>query len=264
MLNYNPPINTNFKINSSDFLFLIGSCFTTNIGELLKKKEFNLTLNPNGIVFNPHSIAEILQRIIQTDFYETSHLVFRDNKWCSYLHHSSVSSPEKESFLNLINTDLSNYKIALKNSRYLIITFGSSFAYLHNLFGKIVANCHKQPQQHFKKINLTLNNLVEQYQNLFQLLFFECPDLKIILTVSPVKHLRDGVENNAISKSILRLLCNELVYKFPNKVDYFAAYELVTDDLRDYKFYKDNFTHPNADAVNYIFEKFILKYQIHV
>ncbi len=247
-LNYTPTPSP-VKITYADKILLIGSCFAENIGEKLIQSKFQTLINPNGILFNPISIATALRSYLQP---ETKNLKPETNNdlHFSFEHHGSFSSTTKEELEYKI---ISSHKTAhqqLKEAKFLIITFGSAFAYRHIASNKIVANCHKLPQQDFKKELLSVENLVADYKLLFEELKKFNPQLNIILTVSPVKYLRDGIIENNLSKSILIQSVHQL------SKNYFPSYELVNDDLRDYRFYKEDMAHPNEQAINYVWEKF--------
>lgn len=240
-----------FQIDHATTMLSIGSCFASEIGKRLTDARFDMLVNPFGTIFNPHSMAELISgNEVQPDLF-----VQKDQKWCHFQLHS-----------NLNNTDLQELKDQLSELRkmtleklaqtdVLILTFGSAWVYRHVESNKIVANCHKVPQQQFKKELLNLEELKHQYISLFDQLKSKNQKLRIILTVSPVKYLKDGVHENNLSKSILLLLCDFLVKRF-DFVFYFPAFELVNDDLRDYRFYKEDLAHPNELAINYVFEKF--------
>lgn len=252
-LNYKPTPST-VKITHTDKILLIGSCFAENIGEKLIQNKFQTLINPNGILFNPISIATTLRSYLQP---ETRNQKPETNNelYFSFEHHGCFSSTTKEELENKINAATKNAHNQLKEAKFLIITFGSAFAYRHITSDKIVANCHKLPQQDFKKELLSVENIVTDYKLLFEELKKINPQLNIILTVSPVKYLRDGLIENNLSKSILIQSVHQLLTATAN-CHYFPAYELVTDDLRDYRFYKEDMAHPNEQAINYVWEKF--------
>lgn len=255
-LNYTPAPSP-VKISHADKILLIGSCFAENIGEKLIQSKFNGVVNPNGILFNPASIATALRSYLQPDL-ENSKPETNNDLYFSFEHHGSFSSATKEELIEKIkNTTQAAHK-QLKEADFLIITFGSAFAYRHLASDKIVANCHKLPQQDFKKELLSVEAMVADYKLLFDELNKFNPQLNIILTVSPVKYLRDGIVENNLSKSILIQSVHQLLNLNPqlSTLNYFPAYELVNDDLRDYRFYKEDMAHPNEQAITYVWEKF--------
>jgi hypothetical protein len=255
-LNYTPAPSS-VKISHADKVLLIGSCFAENIGEKLTSSKFNTVVNPNGILFNPASIATALRSYLQP---ETRNEKQESNNGLhfSFEHHGSFSSTTKAELEEKIKNATHTAHKQLKEAKFLIITFGSAFAYRHLQTNSIVANCHKLPQQDFKKELLSVETIVADYKLLFEELKKFNPQLNIILTVSPVKYLRDGIVENNLSKAILIQSVHQLLTlnNQPSTLNYFPAYELVTDDLRDYRFYKEDMAHPNEQAINYVWEKF--------
>ncbi len=252
-LNYNPTPSP-VKITHADKLLLIGSCFAENIGEKLSNSKFDSLINPNGILFNPASIATALRSYLQPGTRNTKPET-NNGLYFSFAHHGSFSSSSKEELETKINLSHKKANAQLKAAKFLIITFGSAFAYRHVASDEIVANCHKLPQPEFKKELLSVEDIVADYKLLFEELKKFNPQLNIILTVSPVKYLRDGLIENNLSKAILIQSIHQLLTATANCL-YFPAYELVTDDLRDYRFYKEDMAHPNEQAINYVWEKF--------
>jgi len=262
-LNYNPAPSS-VKITHADKILLIGSCFAENIGEKLLVNKFQTLINPNGILFNPSSIATALRSYLkpETRNTETQKPHLNNNLHFSLEHHGSFSSSTKEELESKINSSTIKAHQQLKEAKFLIITFGSAFAYRNIATDKIVANCHKLPQQEFKKELLSVGDIVADYRLLFEELKNFNPQLNIILTVSPVKYLRDGLVENNLSKATLLLAVNQLLTLNSqlSTLNYFPSYELVTDDLRDYRFYKEDMAHPNEQAINYVWEKFSAVY----
>lgn len=253
-LNYTPE-KFGFEIEHSEPCFLIGSCFAENMAQKLQEHLFPVHLSPNGILFNPESILQSLEAITGNSAFDESLVIERDGLWYSFLHHSSVHASGKKVLLEKIHTTQQEAHDFLKTTKYLIITFGTAFVYEHKTLQRVVSNCHKQPGNVFEKKFLEPDVIVEAYQRLIQKLKAFNPDLYIIFTVSPVKYLKDGLENNSRSKASLLLAVNRLV-KTNENVHYFPAFELQTDDLRDYRFYKEDLAHPNAQAIDYIWQKF--------
>lgn len=253
-LNFSPQ-KFDFNINHNHRIFLIGSCFSENINQILNAQKFNTLTNPNGILFNPASIAECLDSIINLNVEYDNFILNRNGIYYSYLHHSTINHTNKSELITKIKDINAKANKFLLQSNYLIITFGSAFLYHHLQLNKPVANCHKQATNTFEKKLLSVNEICNSYTQLIKSLNALHPELKIIFTVSPVKHLKDGVVENNISKSTLVLATAKLVNE-NNNCYYFPAYELVNDDLRDYRFYKEDLAHPNELAINYIWEKF--------
>ncbi len=233
----------------------MGSCFAENIGDHLQHYKFNAMINPNGILFNPISISNALVSYIDNSPVEKDSLVKSGDLFYSLQHHGDFHSETEAELSVQIKTSRSKAYSFLKETNWLIITFGSAFVYRHIKTNSVVANCHKLPQIEFKKELLSTTEIVNEYHSLIKALGTIDPDLKIILTVSPVKYLRDGVVENSLSKSVLIQSVHEII-KGNTNCFYFPAYELVTDDLRDYRFYKEDLAHPNDAAIKYVWDKF--------
>ena len=229
----------------------MGSCFAEKIGDTMQQFKFKTIVNPHGILYNPLSIAVALRRYMKSDFVTESELFFANDCWNSWEHHSRFSNPDQQNCLLEINKNISDAHVSLKNAEWLFITFGSAFVYRKN--NKLVSNCHKQPQKEFLKQLLNTSEIIDAYTSLMMELKKFNPKLKIVFTVSPVRYVRDGVVENNLSKA--RLI--DAVHQLKNDAAfYFPAYELVIDDLRDYRFYKEDLVHPNEQAVKYVFDKF--------
>lgn len=253
-LNFEPK-SSEFKLDHSKSCFLIGSCFSDNIGEKLKERKFKIISNPNGNLFNPFSIHTALQHLFQKNEIDSNFFIQRDSMHYSYFHHSSVNANSQKTLIEKIQTIKEESKSFLQSCDYLFITFGTAYYFQlisHNI---IVANCHKQASSNFEKRLAKPEDIVKDYQILIKELKSFNPNLKIVFTVSPVKHLKDGIVENTLSKSTLILAIHQLVSEIKDCF-YFPAYELVTDDLRDYRFYKEDLAHPNQQAIDYVWEKF--------
>jgi hypothetical protein len=240
-------------------LLCIGSCFASEIGELIKEHQFNVALNPHGILFHSQSIAIALNDYITNRSYTNKDLVMDQNRWHSLHHHGSFSHANKEVCLDQINTNINKAHLSTKNADWLCITLGSSWVYEFIPTGEIVANCHKIPSANFKKKLLEASDQVKLLQAQIDLLRVFNPKINIILTVSPVKYIRDGIIENNISKSHLLIAANEISQNNKN-CHYFPAFELVNDVLRDYRFYKEDLVHPNDQAMKFVWEQFIKTY----
>ena len=253
-LNYTPP-KFNFTIDHNSKVFLMGSCFSENIGSLLNDHKFKTYSNPNGILFNPNSIYNCLNNLTENKPFDENLILMRDAIYYSYLHHSSINGSNKNDLIEKINSENKKAHQFLKEAEKLIITFGTAFLYQHLELDQTVANCHKQPSSSFEKKRISVNEILKNYSELIRKLQNFNPKLKVIFTVSPVKYLKDGVAENNLSKSTLILAIHELLQQ-TNNTYYFPAFELVNDDLRDHRFYKEDLAHPNELAINYIWEKF--------
>jgi hypothetical protein len=244
-----------FKIEHFDALFFMGSCFAENIAEKVHELKFNTLINPNGILYNPYSIAQALHTYMQNKQCLENELFFHDNRWHSWQHHSRYSDAEKQNCLKRINADINAAHLFLKQCNYLFITFGSAFVYKHITDGSYVANCHKVPNKQFEKNLLSIEYIEEEWQKIINEIQLFNPNIKIIFTLSPVRYMRDGITENTRSKARLIEAIHSLIAQ-NNTCYYFPAYELLMDDLRDYRFYENDLLHPNSFAINYVWEKF--------
>ncbi len=236
-------------------ILLVGSCFTEHIGNTLKDLKFNVLQNPNGILFETESVARSLVSYIQRKQYKAEDLFLYNELWQSWDHHSRFSNPSCDAALAAINESQITAHSFLSEADWLIITLGSSFVYKLNETGRFVANCHKAPGHWFTKHLLPIDEQIALLDNTIHQLFHFNPRLKIIFTISPVRHLRDGVVENNRSKARLLETVHHLVNKF-DRLFYFPAYELVIDVLRDYRFYDIDLAHPNYAATQFVMEKF--------
>jgi hypothetical protein len=253
------------SIRYKDKILLTGSCFTEHIGNYLIEHKFNALQNPNGILFDPLSVSASLVSYIQNKKYKAGDLFYLNEVWNSWQHHSRFSNPDKEQGLQEINQSQEEAHQFLKDADWLIITLGSAFTYKlvtgsslaisGNENAGQVANCHKAPAQNFVKHLNSIEEIITAFDNVMHQLFHFNQKLKIIFTISPVRHLRDGVVDNNRSKARLIEAVHHLVNKF-EKLYYFPAYELVIDVLRDYRFYDVDLAHPNYAATQFVLEKF--------
>ncbi len=244
------------KINYRQSCLFMGSCFAENIGELMEKYKFDITINPNGIVYNPASIAIALRKYIANYRVTESDLFYANEVWNSWEHHSSFSVSHKGVAKEGMNCEYAEAHDLIQNIDWLFITFGSAYYYKRAKTGQIVANCHKQPQKEFTKQLLSTEEIVSDYTALITELKAINPKLKIVFTVSPVRYIRDGVVENNRSKARLIESVHQLKETNTN-LFYFPAYELVMDDLRDYRFFAEDLTHPNKSAIDYVFDKWM-------
>jgi GSCFA family len=242
------------KINHSDFLFLAGSCFTEQIGQKLAAHKFRIIDNPHGILFNPVSIVTSVLSYIENKRYNESDLFYHNELWGSWDHHTRFSDINKETCLQNINESQAAAHAFLKKADWLLLTLGSAFVYESD--NRVVANCHKVPTDKFKKRLLSIAEVTGGLENLVSRLKEFNPALKIIFTISPVRHLRDGFVENNRSKAILINSVHQVVDQLQHAF-YFPSYELIIDDLRDYRFYAEDMVHPNYAATNYVWEKFV-------
>ena len=243
------------KIEHDSKVMFLGSCFADNIGNKFSQYRLPAVVNPFGVIYNPMSVANTLQSIINNKTYNEQALRFYNDLWLSFDHHSSFSNQSKTDCLQSINDSCSQTHNYLKNSQFVFITFGTAWVYQLKESNQIVSNCHKYPAKSFNRYILNIEEIVTTYKKLLTELLVFNPNLKIIFTVSPVRHWKDGAHGNQISKSTLLMAIDSLCEIFES-CHYFPAYELLMDDLRDYRFYSDDMLHPNNTAIEYIWSKF--------
>jgi len=243
-----------FKISYQDNILLLGSCFSDHIGTFLTNHRFSVLSNPFGTLFNPVSIANALKMTINPELFVDDYCYFFDNHFVSFAHHGSFSQPDENLFKKQIFEQFNTTKTFLQKTDCFFITFGTAYGYRFIERDVIVANCHKIPNTKFEKIRLNIDEIVQIYKEITSILQSFNPSVKIIFTVSPVRHLGDGFHENQLSKSILHLAIEQLVDN--QSLFYFPAYEILMDDLRDYRFYAEDLCHPGENAVRYIEELF--------
>lgn len=247
------------KISYNDTLMLIGSCFTANVGEALQGLKFNTLYNPTGILFDPLSVARHLQDYASNKYYTADELFQQNGIWNSWLHHSEFSSVQQDECLNRINTAIRLAHAHLQHTTVLFITLGTAFSYHLMPEQQPVANCHKAPASRFRKHLLTSEEIVQAMEKSLLPLLNSQPQLQVVFTISPVRHIRDGVIENNRSKAKLIEAVHQLVEQHERML-YFPSYELVIDVLRDYRFYDADLVHPNYAATQHVFEIFCNHY----
>jgi hypothetical protein len=246
-------INAGFRLGYADRILMLGSCFTENIGQKLADAKMNVVINPTGILFNPISISEAISTAMENRPIGEKDIFEHNGLWSSLMFHGRFSSADKQEALQLMNNGVSLANKQLTTATKLILTFGTAFVYRNKADGRVVANCHKLPAATFERQMLAVQDITSNYSNLFERLFAANPELQIVLTVSPVRHLADGAHQNQLSKSTLLLAADWLVQHFSN-VHYFPSYEIMMDDLRDYRFYAADMVHPSDLAIDYIWQ----------
>ena len=247
------------RISLTDRILTIGSCFSDAIGNQLLLNKLKALVNPFGTIYNPFSIHKVVQHaIIRSTISDTS-FAQRQDSLLHYDFHSRFSAPNKEELQHTLQSALSDTHDFLRNAKWLIITYGTAWVYELKETSSIVANCHKMPQSLFNKFLLTQKKVLDSFETMYVDLKTLNPDLQIVLTVSPVRHLKETLELNSVSKSVLRIACHTLSHQHSD-VHYFPSYEIMLDDLRDYRFYKSDMIHPSEVAEGYIWEKFINSY----
>jgi hypothetical protein len=243
-------------------LLLVGSCFTENIGEKLRRHKFSVMENPNGILFNPVSVAEAMETYVHNTQVDVSGIFEHNETWHSWKHHSRYSGITADDCVQKINRSTAAAHSFLQATDHLMITLGSAWAYAlteqaaNAAPGSIAANNHKAPAAWFAKRLLGTEEVITILEKMLQLVWQCNPTVQVIFTISPVRHLREGVIENNRSKAILIQAVHQLVEKY-EQLYYFPAYELVIDDLRDYRFYAEDLVHPNYQATQYVWEKFV-------
>lgn len=242
-----------FSISHNDNILTIGSCFADNMGEYLEKFKFNIIKNPFGVLYNPASVFNTLNLAVTNKQFTDEDLIKDQDEYHSFYHHSDFSSHNAQIVLENINNINNKLFNLLPKLSVVIITYGTSIVYEYKENLSIVSNCHKIPSTKFNKHMLSLNSINEYIENTIRLFKSFNKDVKIVFTVSPVRHWKDGAVDNNLSKSRLVVAINE---NLGDNVYYFPSYEIVMDDLRDYRFYKRDLIHPNDLAVEYIWDKF--------
>ena len=240
-----------FFINHSDRILMLGSCFTENIGHRLSYFGFNVHCNPFGILYNPISIFNVIKRIAHEEYFTENDLYRHQDLFVSFEHHGKFSNTQVNVVLDAINNEIKLARQQLKGAKWLILTLGSSSVYRHIKQDKIVANCHKIPNIEFEKNVLTIDAIKSAFNSIQHLV----KDINIVFTVSPVRHWRDGAIENLRSKSILIECIHQLISENRNCF-YFPSYEIMMDELRDYRFYAEDMLHPNEIAIKYIWKQF--------
>lgn len=244
------------KIEVEDKIFSIGSCFASEMSDLFLQGQLQTVNNPFGTIFNPFSIDNSIKRLHDADFYEEEELITFNDEFISLDHHTSFDTRYIHQTLAKINAKIEEGNSFLQNANWIIITYGSSFIYEFVPKQKLVANCHKIPQKFFRKRLLTFQEITESiYKTILNLKDICKDDVQILFTVSPVRHTKDGMVENQLSKSKLITAIHEMIDGL-DYCHYLPIYEILMDDLRDYRFYKEDMIHPSNQAVNYIFEKF--------
>lgn len=249
---------SNFPIDYQSKMILMGSCFAENIGNKFQYFKFNTLVNPFGIIFNSVSIEKMIERVVLQKTFSKEDIFYHNERWHSYEVHSDCSTDDPEALLNNLNQLLSETKKQLQEATHFIITYGTSWVYRHIETNAIVANCHKVPQKQFTKELLSIDRIQKSIQNTISLIATLNPKCNFIFTVSPVRHLKDGFVENQWSKAhlIAAIHDNLKTEHLKLNTDYFPSYEIMMDELRDYRFYADDMIHPSPMAIDYIWERF--------
>jgi len=252
----NNPIDYNSKILS------VGSCFAENMAEKFDYFKFQNETNPFGIIFNPVSIEKLFRRVCEQDFYQEKDVFFHNERWHSFEVHSDLSNADRQELLETLNKAISETNKQLKEATHIIITLGTSWIYRNLESEEIVANCHKVPQKQFSKELLSVEVIQKSIQNTINLIQTLNSEINFIFTVSPVRHTKDGFVENQLSKSHLFSALHSTLNTEHLKLttEYFPSYEIMMDELRDYRFYAEDMLHPNQIAIDYIWKLFSENY----
>ena len=251
------PLSFRGNISHRQGVMMLGSCFSDNIGLRLRQACFDVDINPFGTLYNPASIACGIGAILKCRQYSIDDLFQEkgDNRWHSFSHHSEYSSVDSQLMLEKINQRVCEANKMLQRASTLIVTFGTAWVYKYAPTGKVVANCHKLTASMFERCMMSIDEIVAMWKDVIADVKAINQSIQVIFTVSPIRHLRDGAHENQLSKSTLLLAINQLVRECED-VKYFPAYEIMNDDLRDYRFYASDMTHPSEVAVDYIYDIF--------
>ena len=248
-----------FLIDYNSRLMMLGSCFAENMGSKFSYYKFEVDVNPCGIIYNPLSVANVLRLIVEGKQFEKSDLRQVGGKWVSLYHHGAFSSTDPDECLRRINDRLTKATGELRTLDLLVITWGTAWVYRYTRENIVVSNCHKIPSQEFERSRLSVEDIVKEYLVLIGRLREINPGLRILFTVSPIRHWKDGAHGNQLSKATLLLAIDRLREELQH-VYYFPAYEIVLDELRDYRFYADDMLHMSGFTVDYIWERFLYSF----
>lgn len=240
------------KISYSDKILLLGSCFADNIGAKFGEHYFQTTVNPYGTLYNPASIAKALSGVVNREM--GIGIVQHNGLWHSFSHHGSFSRTDKEDLVRACEQSRVQLCVALQQATTVMVTFGTAWVYEYE--GEVVANCHKLPANQFVRRRLTVNEIVAMWQPIIDAM----PDKHWIFTVSPIRHIKDGLHENQLSKAVLLQSIEQLSELSIAKCSYFPSYEIMLDELRDYRFYAEDMVHPSTVAVDYIWQRLVDAY----
>ncbi|WP_405412974.1 GSCFA domain-containing protein [Maribacter sp. Asnod1-A12] len=240
-------------IDYSSQLLLLGSCFSENIGAKLEYFKFQGLQNPFGILFHPLAIEKLIQKSVHQELVTEKDVFNKNEQWHSFDAHSCLSNPSKEKIIDDLNEAVQNTTTQLKKASHIIITLGTTWVYRNSASEKVVANCHKVPQANFTKELLNVDDVKESLERTIEMVRSVNPAAQFIFTVSPVRHLKDGFLENQLSKAHLIAAVHKVLN---DGISYFPSYEIMMDELRDYRFYAKDMIHPNEVAIDYIWEKF--------
>jgi hypothetical protein len=245
-----------FRLDHLTPSLFMGSCFTENVGRRLERWLFPVCINPFGTIYNPLSVLRGLEALTGKEVYTAGDLDRHEGLWFSFDHYTAFSSPDREACLEGINRAFNEARKVLAEASVLVLTWGTAWVYRLSESEGVVCNCHKLPASRFRRSRLGPEEITGSYESFLSRLFDDRPDLKVLLTVSPVRHWKDGARGNQLSKASLLLATEALVRRFPEHVFYFPSYEIVMDELRDYRFYAADMLHMDPVTTDYLLEKF--------
>jgi len=253
-----PIAKSTHQINYSSKIISLGSCFAVNIGEKFDYFKFQNTINPFGILFHPLALEKVILKALAKEEFTEGDIFFHNERWHSFDVHSDLSTADKIGFLKTLTASLEVLHLNLAQASHVIITLGTSWVYRNNETDAIVANCHKVPQKAFKKELLSVEAIKQSLQGIINAISKANPKAKIIFTISPVRHIKDGfIENQWSKANLISALQQTLQSEYCNlNTGYFPSYEIMMDELRDYRFYAEDMIHPNQTAIDYIWKRF--------
>jgi len=255
----NPPVyrtvcplpKFDFSINYHDHLLFAGSCFAENISTQFNRYFWNAAVNSHGIIFHPIPIADALDDVLMATPYYQKHLFLESGQWCSWAHHGRFRRSDPEEALKAINHSITYHHDFLKKTYVVFVTFGTAWGY-YIPDERVVANCHRAPASTFDKCLTTHTEIVDRWKKLLDTFDFLYPEIKFVFSVSPVRHLKDGMHENQLSKATLLLAINSIIEEYPHQCYYFPAYEIFMDDLRDYRYYANDMLHPSPQGIEHV------------
>lgn len=255
-----PVQKSSFPIDYDSKIMLLGSCFAENMGKKFDYFKFQATTNPFGIIFNAVSLERLIRRAVENRTFTENDIFFHNDLWHCYEVHSELSNSDKNTFLESLNDIIRSTNKQLNDSTHIIITLGTSWVYRNIESKEIVANCHKVPQKQFTKELLSIHQTEESLKSIISLIHSANPNCNFIFTVSPVRHIKDGFTENTLSKAHLIAVIHKIITHHTSSITYFPSYEIMMDELRDYRFYAEDMLHPNQTAIDYIWIQFFENY----
>ena len=255
-----PVQKSTFPIDYDSKVMLLGSCFAENMGKKFDYFKFQATTNPFGIIFNAVSLEKLIRRAVENRTFTENDIFFHNDLWHCYEVHSELSNSDKDGFLESLNDIIRSTNKQLHDSTHIIITLGTSWVYRNIESKEIVANCHKVPQKQFTKELLSIHQTEESLQSIISENHSANPNCNFILTVSPVRHIKDGFTENTLSNADLVAAIHKTIKNHKSHITYFPSYEIMMDELRDYRFYAEDMLHPNQTAIDYIWIQFFENY----